>query len=153
MKVEYINAFIKATQEVFKTMVQVEISTGKPYVKESPYVADSLIIVLGITGDVKGQAAINMPEKLAKSFASAMMMGMPVSELDELSKSALSELSNMIMGNAATLLFNIGVSVDITPPTLMIGDNVQVYPGTMTTIGIPLFCEVGEFVLNLSIKE
>ncbi len=153
MKVEYINAFIKATQEVFKTMLQVDIKTGQPYIKSSPYVADSLIIVLGITGEIKGQASINMNENLAKTFASTMMMGMPVEELDELSKSALSELSNMIMGNAATLLFNIGVEVDITPPTLMIGSNVQISSGAMTTVCVPLICELGEFILDLSIKE
>ncbi len=31
---------------------------------------------------------------------------MPVEALDDMSKSALQELSNMIMGNSATLLFN-----------------------------------------------
>ncbi len=153
MKAEYINAFIKATQEVFKTMVRVEVTTGKPYIKSSPYIADSLIIVLGITGEIKGQAAINMNEDLAKTLAMTMMMGMSVEELDELSKSALSELANMIMGNAATLLFNLGLSVDITPPTLILGNNVEISSATMTTICVPLSCELGDFTLDLSIKE
>lgn len=82
-----------------------------------------------------------------------MMMGMPVDELDELSKSALSELANMIMGNSATLLFNAGVNIDITPPTLMMGDNMQISAGSMRTVCVPLKCNLGELMLDVSVKE
>lgn len=153
MKVEYINPFIKATTEVFKTMLNADLTTGKPYIKASPYVAGTLMIMVGITGEIRGQATISMNESLAKNVASVMMMGMPVDDLDELSKSALSELANMIMGNSATLLFNAGVNIDITPPTLMMGDNVQVSSGSMRTISIPLTSELGEFMLDVSVKE
>lgn len=153
MKVEYINPFIKATTEVFKTMLNTEIKTGKPYIKASPFTADSLMIMVGITGEIRGQASITMNAELAKKVASTMMMGMPVEELDELSKSALSELANMIMGNSATLLFNAGVNIDITPPTLMMGDNMQVSAGSMRTVCVPLSCELGEINLDVSVKE
>ncbi len=153
MKVEYINAFIKATTEVFKTTMNTELTTGAPYIKSSPYVADTLIIIVGITGEIKGQASLNMSGDLAKDIASKMMMGMPVTELDELSKSALSELSNMIMGNAATLLFNSGVVIDITPPTLMVGSNVEISAGSMRTVCVPLISDLGEFILDISVKE
>jgi len=153
MKVEYINPFIKATTEVFKTMLNRELTTGKPYIKASPFVADSLMIMVGITGEIRGQASISMSEDLARSVASTMMMGMPVDALDELSKSALSELANMIMGNSATLLFNTGVNIDITPPTLMMGDNMQVSAGSMRTVCVPLLCDLGEFMLDVSVKE
>ncbi len=153
MKVEYINPFIKATTEVFKTMLKTDIKTGQPYIKSSPYVADTLMIIVGITGEIRGQATINMSNDIAKKIASTMMMGMPVEELDELSKSALSELSNMIMGNAATVLFNDGVNIDITPPTLMMGSNMQVSAGSMRTVCIPLISSIGEFILDVSVKE
>ncbi len=153
MKVEYINPFIKATSEVFKTMVQTELITGKPYIKNSPFQADKVVILVGITGEIRGQATISMSEEMAKSIASTMMMGMPVDQLDELSKSALSELANMIMGNSATLLFNTGVNIDITPPTLMLGDNMQVSSGAMRTIGVPLECHLGNISLDISVKE
>ncbi len=153
MKVEYINPFIKATTEVFKTMLNTEINTGKPYIKASPFVADTLMIMVGITGEIRGQASISMSAELAKKVASTMMMGMPVDELDELSKSALSELANMIMGNSATLLFNAGVNIDITPPTLMMGDNMQISAGSMRTVCVPLKCNLGELMLDVSVKE
>lgn len=153
MKVEYINPFIKATTEVFKTMLNTEIKTGKPYIKASPYVADTLIIMVGITGEIRGQATISMGVEIAKKVASTMMMGMPVEELDELSKSALSELANMIMGNSATLLFNQGINIDITPPTMMMGNNMQISAGAMRTVCVPLISALGEFILDVSVKE
>lgn len=153
MKVEYINSFIKATSQVFKTIANLDISVGKPYVKPSPFSASKLVILVGITGEIQGQAVIGLSEETAKSLASAMMMGMPVDKLDDMSKSALQELSNMIMGNSATLLFNEGVVVDITPPTLMTGDHIEVSTGNMKTITIPLTCTVGEVLLNISSKE
>ncbi len=45
-------------------------------------------------------------------------MGMPVTELDDMATSAISELGNMIMGNAATIFSTKGIVIDITPPTV-----------------------------------
>ena len=44
---------------------------------------------------------------------------MPIAELDEMGQSAISELGNMISGNASTILYNQGVRVDITPPKIV----------------------------------
>lgn len=154
MKVEFINPFIKATTDVLKTLTNIDFSVGKPYIKASPYAAKDVIIIVGITGEIRGQAVITMDSDFAKKMASTMMMGMPVDELDELSKSALSELGNMIMGNTATLLFNNGFNIDITPPSLMVGEKLSISSGSMRTICVPVACdEMGEIILDLSVKE
>lgn len=153
MKADYVNAYIKATSEVFKTIANVQLSIGKPFMNKNPFEAKEVIILVGITGDIRGQAVLSMDTQVAHNIASAMMMGMPVDELNEMSKSALSELGNMIMGNAATVLFNDGLTVDITPPTLMIGNNVSISSEDMKTIGIPLNSPLGEVSLNISVKE
>lgn len=154
MKVEFINPFIKATTGVLKTLTNIDFVTGKPYIKASPYTAKEVIIIVGITGEIRGQAVITLDMDFSKKMASMMMMGMPVDELDELSKSALSELGNMIMGNTATLLFNNGISVDITPPTLMVGEKLSISSGSMRTICVPLEAEgLGEIILDISVKE
>lgn len=153
MKVEYINPFLTATSEVLKQATQIEFTTGAPYLKNSPFPAESIVIVVGITGEIRGQAVISMGTDVAMRIASAMMMGMPVEQLDDLAKSALSELGNMIMGNSATLLFNSGVNIDITPPTLMKGDNLEITSSQMKTIGVPLNSDVGNVNLDISVKE
>ncbi len=153
MKVEYINPFLKASVEVLRMMAQMEFTMGKPYLKTSPFTAENMIIVVGITGEIRGQAVISMGLDMAKTIASAMMMGMPVEEMDEMAKSALSELGNMIMGNSATLLFNQGVNIDITPPTLMMGENMSISSAQMTTLSVPLNSDRGTITFDISVKE
>jgi len=49
-----------------------------------------------------------MNKPVAFKIASAMMMGTPINELDKMSKSAIVESAYMILGNAATILYNKG---------------------------------------------
>lgn len=143
MNVEYINPFIGASKKVLKEVANIDFELGKVYLKNSPYISDSVVIIVGVTGTIKGQATFSMSFDVALNIASSMMMGMPVSELDEMTKSALSEMANMIMGNTATIFSTKGYDIDITPPTILTGDNMQFSPNKLTTISIPLILNVG----------
>lgn len=154
MNVEYINPFIEASQNVLMTTAGIDAKLGKVYVKNSPYKSDSVMVMVGLTGKIRGQAVFTMSRVTACSVASSMMCGMPVTELDEISKSAISELTNMILGNTATLLYNKGVGVEITPPSFLMGDNIEVSPTKMKTICIPL--QLGEnrtMDIDISVAE
>ena len=138
MNVEYINPFVEASQTVLKAIANIDSSTGRVYLKTAPYSSDTLAIVIGLMGDIKGQIIFSMNRAVACKIASAMMMGMPVYELDEVSKSAIAEAANMILGNAAALLYRKGIKTDITPPSLFMGDDMQVSSPKMKTICVPL---------------
>ena len=102
--VEYINPFLMAATSVIKDICQVDMKIGRPYVKTTEFASDSVIIMIGVTGEVRGQVLMSFPEAHALHVASKMMMGMPVTALDDMSASAINELGNMMMGNAATIL-------------------------------------------------
>jgi chemotaxis protein CheX len=138
MNIEYINPFIEASQNVLKTVANLDAKLGKVYLKNSPYTSDSVIVIVGLTGKIRGQAIFNMGKRVAMNIASSMMFGMPVTELDEISKSAISEMTNMILGNTATILYNKGIGIEITPPSFLMGDNMQISPNKMKTICVPL---------------
>ena len=121
INVNHINPFLMAAGTILRDACQMEMSIGKPYVKTTEFGEDSVIIMIGITGEMRGQVMIAMKTTKACEIASKMMMGMPVPELDEMAMSAISELGNMIMGNAATILSTKGIGIDITPPTLCRG--------------------------------
>lgn len=144
MNIEYINPFIEASQTVIKQIASLEAKLGKVYLKTAPYSSEDIIIMVGLTGKIRGQAIFSMTRALGMKIASSMMMGMPVTEFDELSKSAISELANMIMGNAATILYNKGINIDITPPSLLMGENMQITPSKMKTICVPLLLDDNE---------
>ena len=98
-------------------MCMLDTKVGKPYVKTTEFDADSVIIMIGVTGEMKGQVIIGFSLDVACDIASKMCM-MEITEMNELSMSAISELGNMILGNAATILSTKGIGIDITPPTL-----------------------------------
>jgi chemotaxis protein CheX len=69
---------------------------------------------------MNGDIVFGLSEEVALKMVSAMMGGFVISEIDEIGRSAISELGNMISGNASTLLYNQGVKVDITPPKVLL---------------------------------
>ncbi len=138
MNVEYINPFIEASQTVLKQSAGFDAKLGNVYLKTAPYKSDTIVIIIGLTGKIRGQVVFSMSKLVAMKIASCMMFGMPVTELDDIAKSAISELTNMILGNTATILYNKGIGIEITPPSLLMGDNMVITPNKMKTVCIPL---------------
>lgn len=153
MKQEHINPFIETAGSILEQMTQVPFKMGTATLRKEPFLSEDVLVSLGIVGDLKGRVIFSAGRETAKFVASSMMMGMPLDELSDMAKSALCELGNMIMGNVATLLFNQGVQIDITPPTLLTGSNIEVTATNMVTISIPLEADEHRFVINVSVKE
>lgn len=143
MNVEHINPFIEASKTVMKTVANIDVSLGRVYLKTSPYSSETLVVVVGLMGELRGQVIFSMDKNVAFKIASAMMMGMSITKLDEMSKSAIAESTNMILGNAATLFYNRGINIQITPPSLMMGNNIQISTPNMKILSIPLILSTG----------
>jgi chemotaxis protein CheX len=154
VNIEHINSFIEASQTVLMQIAGIDAKLGKVYLKESPYASDVIAIIVGITGKIRGQVVFTMNVPVALGIASKMMCGMPVAELDEISKSAISELTNMILGNTATILYNKGVEIEITPPSFVMGQNLQISTNKMKTISVPLHLSGSEVMeIDISVIE
>jgi len=151
MNIEYINPFIEASQIVLKQMAGTEAKLGNVFIKNSPYNSSNVMVIVGLTGTIRGQVIFSMDRTTAMIIASSMMGGMPVFELDEISKSAISELANMILGNTATILYNKGIQIEITPPSFLMGDNMQIFSNKLKTICIPLIIS-SDSVLEIDIS-
>lgn len=152
MKIEYVNPFLVAATSVLSNMCGLQLTAGKPYVKTTSFDNNSIVISLGVTGQVTGQVLIAFQNNVACDIASKMCM-MPIAELDELSLSALSELGNMILGNAATVLSTKGIIIDITPPSIIQG-NFHIGGSFAQNICVPLTYEGDKTIeFDISLKE
>ena len=149
MNVNYINPFLEAAIAIVKDACQVELKIGKPYAKMVELTEGTVVILIGVTGEMRGQVVLSIDEKKACEIASRMMMGMPVSELDDMAISAISELGNMIMGNAATILSTKGIGIDITPPTVCRGA-MKISQSYARNVCIPMTCN-DDLILELDI--
>lgn len=153
MDVKFVNPFIEAFGHVMGQLGFGKASHGALSVKERQITCSGIILVIGITGDLKGNIVYVIDAENAKKIASTMMMGMPVNELDEMSKSSLSELSNMLSANAATFFSKIGVLIDISTPTLFHGEGIEVTMSSDKVLCIPLLANGIPVEANISFDK
>lgn len=154
MNVEYINPFIEASQQVFQKMTGIKPNLGKVFLKTSPYEGNSIAVIVGLTGKMRGQVIITLSLDTAKWVASIMMGGIVIEDMDEIANSAISELGNMIMGNTATILASKGIGIEITPPSLLTGEKIRISSSNMKTICVPLELEEEKKVhLDIALEE
>ena len=152
INVNHINPFLKASVTVISQACLLDVTIAKPYLKACEFTDDELLVLMGVTGEMKGQAILDFPKKTALKIASQMCMT-EITELDDLSQSAICELCNMIMGNTATLFSQGGICIDITPPTVCTG-NVMFNSSFAANICIPInFNGEHFFDINIAIKD
>lgn len=148
--VKMINPFITSAIDVIQMVSGIGTKRGTPSLKKLEFDGESALIMLGVTGELKGHVIFEIRSQNAKLLASKMMMGCEVNELDDMALSAISELGNMIMGNAATIFSKEEKIIDITPPQAVKG-NVSFMTQGLANISIPLITEDGNTLLCINI--
>ena len=152
MQAEYINPFLESAKNVIEQVIQVRPSTGQLSVKDVKLVEQYIWIHIGLNGQLNGNIIFGLHEEVALKIVSAMMGGFAISEMDEMGKSAISELSNMISGNASTILYNQGMIVDITPPRIVELAQAAGFPEAKA-LTIPLIMEgIGQIDIQVLVS-
>ena len=152
MNANFINPFLAAIENVLNQFGVAEIKKGNVAVKEEMVIHQEVSAFVGIVGDIRGNVAYCFSSDTAKNMASAMMMGMAVTELDEISRSAIAELANMFTGNAASLLANQEVKVDITPPSVVVGKEMFMVLSSVKTLTISFVTLLGNIEVNICLE-
>ncbi len=148
--VNTINPFLTSAVSVIQTVSGISAKPGKLSIKDTDFRDESVLIMLGVTGELSGNVIFEIKTEKAKMLASKMMMGYEVPELDDMAMSAICELGNMVMGNAATEFSSKSISIDITPPTVARG-TVSISRQYAVNICVPLVDESGDTLLNINI--
>lgn len=153
MKVEYINPFVESAASVLEEIAQLTSERGNLRLKNTDEPFRDVCAILGMVGDVQGQVIYGFSQPTAKSIVSRMMMGAEVIEFDEMARSALGELGNIITGKASIQLESFGFHVEISPPTLVMAENVRISSLKIPMIVVPLESEVGSIEIYVGIEE
>lgn len=112
------NPFFDATKEVFKSMLDLDITRiqgDKEAGRE-----EAVRVTVGLTGDLSGTVVFRFPKSTTLNIVRTMS-GMEAEQLDEFATSMLSEMANIISGNAVTALSEMNYRCDILPPQITIG--------------------------------
>lgn len=152
LSADIINPFLMAGMQMLKDVSQVETKVGKPIAKVAQFTEDTIVIMIGVTGEMKGQVMLAFPNDVACLVAGNMCM-MHTTEMTDLYMSAICELGNMIMGNAATIFSTKGIGIDITPPTVCKG-NMTFTSTVSQNICVPLILGDNRSIeVDISVKE
>lgn len=145
-----IAAFVSATQNVLSTMVGMESDIQKPQLKQAPQPSYDVSGIVGFTGDIIGSVVISFREKTALEIVKAFTME-EYAIHDEDFVDAIGELCNMIAGNAKK---DFGLTAGIGIPNVVVGPNHTISRmRDAPCIVIPCSCPVGEFAVEVNIKQ
>ncbi|UCZ53538.1 chemotaxis protein CheX [Bacillus shivajii] len=116
MITDALNGMAKAITEVMSANVTV----SKPSIVKEPFRQTEIGVLIGVNGDLSGQILLEGESQTFSSVGKALY-GM---ELEgDMLESFTGELGNMISGNMVTNTSEKGVSLDISPPTVIVGNS------------------------------
>jgi chemotaxis protein CheX len=149
MDAKSISPFLEAIATVMPQLGFEKVERGRLSLDKTNKIENKgVMVVVGLTHQLRGNIAYNMTVESAKSIASKMMMGMPVETFDAMAESAIAELGNMLTANAAMIFEKQGSQIDISPPTVITGTayasttNSQSLVVEVKVDGIPLIVNV-----------
>ena len=151
MKAEFVNPFASAVLMVFQKEFGMNVMRDSLALQQGPLRGADVNTIIGVTGQLEGQVIYTFEEGVALRIASALL-GEAVEELDELAKSAVAELGNIVTGNAAIGLSENGYNCILTPPTLLTGKELIVTTFT-PVLNIPFSTDFGSVTAHVALRE
>jgi len=153
MKAEYANLFIKSAMTVFRREIKVSMTRKSLSRKSAPVPSLPMSIVIGVTGAIRGQVVYSMDTNFAYSVAKAMIPNRLPTDLRKLTSSAVSELANMITGQASIAMAGEHQLIHLTPPAVFTGTDMTVDFLSIPTICLSMISEIGSMEINIAFTE
>ncbi len=152
MKVEYINPFIESTLSSLEMMAQITAERDNLGLKENLITTYDISSIIALTGEVQGSVILSFPTKVACQIASRMLMEEKKS-MDKDVEDAIGEIGNIIVGNARRQLMAAGYKVNISIPSVVIGEGHKISRKEgVPCIGISFKTAEGPFEINVGVK-
>lgn len=124
MNNNFYDCFYSATGDVFKLLLDLEVTRGSELDQN---IEDGVQVQIGVVGDLTGTITYRFPKSTTLEIV-RIMSGMDFDDLDAFVTSALSEVANIISGNAMTILSEQKLTCDILPPQAMMGQEAAACP-------------------------
>lgn len=119
------NELINGTQDVFSTMLMVDLVCEEVVENKSCPMLSNLTSMIGLGGGVRGLLAIHCPASVAKNITGTFL-DMEIDELNEDVKDAVGEIANMVAGNLKVSYAGIDTNIELAIPTTIVGESFRV---------------------------
>lgn len=149
MEVKFINAFVASIQNVFKTMLDTEVTVGKPVLKQADLVTAEVSGIIGLSGGIQGSVVLSFEKEPACRIASTFSGEEMTLESPDFAD-AIGELVNMVAGNAKKDFA--GYEVSISLPSIIIGKGHKVSQSKVWPfLIIPCKTALGDFNVEVAL--
>lgn len=140
--------FIKATVDILQTMAGLPATVGKPYVKKNLTARGDVSAIVGVTGDKKGSIGVTFTKPCAIALVKGML-GDDIQDVLQDIQDAVGEVTNMISGQARAGLVSLGVTLQGSTPTVIVGDgHIIRHISASPVIAIPFTTAHGNFTVE-----
>ena len=146
--VEIARPFVKATLDILGTMAGITATAGAPYVKKTHVAKGDVSAIVGVTGDKVGTIAVSFTKPCAIALVRGML-GDDIQDVLQDMQDAVGEVANMVSGQARAGLVGMGITLQGSTPTVIVGDgHIIRHISPSPVIAIPFTSPSGEFTVE-----
>ena len=116
---------INCTNEVFETMIPMEIKTDGSFYQKEDMISTDVISLVSFTGEHSGIVAFFGSKEIAIKITSKML-GIEVSAIDQDVKDAMGELTNMIGGTLKNKVCETFGAMHLSVPIVIAGEELSI---------------------------
>jgi len=147
--IKQIQTILNGTISSLKTVIPIPMDIQQPSPSQQSFQQSEMGVLIGIVGDMKGQIII---DSTSATFSSISHHMFGISLEGEMLESFTGELGNMIVGNLCTFASIEEMEIDITPPTVLVGNTKL--SGFHQAIKLPVqLMDIGKMTIILTIYE
>ena len=146
---EFAKKISETTEEIFNTMIFMEISAVEPLIQEKQVLGCHVSAIIGLTGGFSAMLGIHCPEAVGLAIAEAML-GMDIEEVDADVKDALGEIVNMVAGGIKEKFSAENINLELAIPTAISGKSYSISsPSGSNRVIIPFNVDPGQFFVEM----
>ncbi len=151
MRVEFINPFVSATLDVFKTMLDCELTRGALSLQSEHTPMHEVSGLIGLTGRCRGMVVVSLSRETAIR-AAEIMLGERPDSLNGDVMDAIGELTNMIAGAAKSQLEEYHLTIGL--PTVICGKGQSItFPAEAKPLVIPFESSLGSISVQVGLVD
>ena len=152
MDVKFLNPFVQAAVEVLKAEMDADTVRGEVTLQKSSLTSDDITVLINLIGDVYGVVMYGMSTETCLNLVSKIM-GQEFTEFNALAQSGVAELGNVISGQATIRFAESGYKSNISTPTVLNGNGVEISTLDFPRIVVPLETQFGMVTVHLALRE
>jgi len=150
--VKFLNPFVQAAVEVLKAEMEEEAVRGEITLQKSSLTSDDITVLINLIGDVYGVVMYGMSTKTCLNLVSKIL-GQEFTEFNTLAQSGVAELGNVISGQATIRFSEAGYKSNISTPTVLNGNGVEISTLDFPRVVVPLETQFGILTVHLALRE